>query len=147
LTASAITLENTGEIVQDVDIFLDYSANLATALNHILNEAASATVQIFLDAFDFATGANNQLFSFEQTIFDNDPEFFLQDSFGTTISIAGYDDEFDEPGVVGLTLRVNVLGSAESVREPPVGVPVPATLALLGIGLLGLASRRRLAAA
>ncbi len=145
-TSSAITLENASLEVQSVDIFLAYSANLVTTLDDILNEAVSASVEIFLDAFDFATGANTPLFSFERFI-DSVDEILVQDAFETTVSVAGSDGEF--PGEVGLTLRVNVLGSAESVRiEPPVpGVPVPATLALLGIGLLGLASHRRRAAA
>ena len=133
-SATSITLLNDSEVEQAVDITFDYFGDVLTALDDLVNEAVGATVEILLGTTDFA-GNDESLVSvlIELNTAGADD---VGDIFQTQLSLA--------PGAFfGIFADVNVDGLALSRREPPNGVPAPATLALLGIGFIGLMARRR----
>jgi hypothetical protein len=147
-TQSNLLLENELAEEQGVQISLGYSASWALVLGRPM-ETASAMIEIILSE----VGVLDPLYSILI-----DP--IIPDLNGQWPAIGGTGDQLIEgllvlvpaadefgAGVLGLQLTVNVLGSAESEHKADPEVPLPATLALLGIGLIGFASRKRFAAA
>jgi len=135
-TATSITLTNTGDEEAFVSAVFDYSGSASTWLDDLANEAAGAGVSVLFGVIDFATGAVEDLVNIAITETDDPFEGAINPEFSLS------------PGQsIGLFVDVSVDGLALSVKEPGQGVPVPATLALLGIGLLGFALRKRLGSA
>jgi hypothetical protein len=133
-SSTSITLLNESEVEQAVNITFDYFGDALTALDNLVTEAVGATVEILLGTTDFA-GNDVSLVS-ELIELNEAGQAGVQDIFQTQLLLA--------PGAFfGIFADVNVDGLALSRREPPNGVPAPATLALLGIGFVGLLARKR----
>ena len=137
-TSTSVLLENTGTGDASVFAAFDWFALASATLDDLVNESAGVSVSIVLGTLDFFTGVTTELVN---------ESIDLLTAGGDSLS-----GQFSEELVVGageflgLYVDVNVEGIAISVRDPGQGVPVPATLALLALGFIGLAARRKVAA-
>lgn len=137
VSITAINLSPTGG-TEDVVFDFIYGADVSASLTDALLESAFADVSIFMDVAFGNQGAPivNELLSAQDNEGDPDP-LFGQGSFTLTLQ---------PDGINGVQVFLDAVGQATSVSDDT-QVPVPASLALLGIGLIGFALRKRLGSA
>lgn len=135
VSITAINQSQTGG-TEDVVFDFIYGADASTSLTDALLESAFADVSIFMDVVLGNQGAPvvDELLS---ALGNDSGTLFEQGSFTLTLQPGG---------INGVQVFLDAFGQAISVSDDA-QVPVPASLALLGIGLIGFASRKRLGSA
>lgn len=133
-TVTAINTNSTGGTLDVVFDFI-YGLDALTSLDDFLLENVGASVTLFMDAVIGGVGQGQAIVDETIDLLTAGEDFiFNQGSFTLSLS----------PGELnGVFVELFTEGLALSRGEETPGVPVPATLALLGIGLIGLASRKR----
>ncbi|WP_295880439.1 hypothetical protein [uncultured Thiohalocapsa sp.] len=135
-SSTSLTFRNTGPEIANLDYLFDYSADVFALLDDPTFDAVGASAQVLFGTIDFGTGL-------QTTLVDELLELVTAGTDGAFDSLQG--NTTVAPGAaVGFFVDVAVDGFALSTElDEPTGAPVPATLALLGGGLLGLTLVRR----
>lgn len=146
--SASVTANFTVNTTKNVYFSIDYNIFVKTALTLLAGEfgAATASTDFGLNIANNTTGQQN-FFSFSPTE--------LQRNFSTFNGLPGSQREYEAIGTVisqqgvltggndySLTISQHSNASVRDQQQPS-RVPEPGTMALLGLGLLGLAATRR----
>lgn len=139
-SSTSLTFENFGTVAAMLDYTFDYSASVIADIGDSAFDAAGATASILFGIFDFLTGEETPLFQ-EVLELVTAGDLSVLDAFEGSVEVA-------PGGFLGFFVDVDVEGLAITTEEESgPALPVPATLLLVGSGLLGLALQRRRRAA
>jgi hypothetical protein len=134
-TSTSLTFLNTTATVGSIDYTFDYSADVIAALDDPSQDAVGASARVLFGTFDFATGLQTILVNELLELVSAGIDGLLNDISGSVDVAAN--------GFIGFFVDVDVDGLAISTERTQVAVPVPATLALIAAGLLGVTVSRR----
>jgi hypothetical protein len=135
-STATVAYINTSNVAEALTINFDYFVGAFTAVNDVVNEIVGATVNIFLGTTDFA---GNDVTLVDEVINLADVgSGDLFDSVQQQVSVAG-------GSLFGIESYIYIDGFAAAVRQNN-QIPLPATLTLMALGLVGLAMRRRASA-
>ncbi len=131
LTVAALNTNTSGGTVDVVFEFI-YGADVMASLTDMVTESAFASAGIFMDTvFGGAGLPGGSIVDVVLDLFDTGQDSIF--NFGSyTLTL--------QPGEFnGVYVDLSALGQAISISDPDNGVPLPATLALLMAGLIGMA--------
>jgi hypothetical protein len=139
-SSTSLTFANSGSETANIAYELDYSADVFAALDDPALDAAGASASILFGTIDFGTGIQTTLLEEILDLVTSGQDSVLSAITGS-VPVAGN-------SFVGFFVDIAVEGLAITTeQESGPALPVPATLLLVGSGLLGLGLQRRRRAA